>query len=293
MESTVNMAEESPPKSERLPAAARGALRPGADADREKRVATIGALTGLRHENGRYRRANFERALLLDAIVAALRPADVLELGTGRGLGALAMAAAAHGHGFRTCITTIDVLPAGARQHWPIETGGQCEIRQTSRTEVWSEHFPAEWRGMISEVTGFTTGFLPRLLKEGKTYDFIFIDAGHDLFSVVHDLSYAAMLLAPGGWILMDDFAPASDYGLATCLASSHARRLFRVLEVLVTEGVVFGDEELPGLPRSMVLLGERSPGIGLHRGRLWFWKLAGKILDLSFRSSLFPLAAK
>jgi hypothetical protein len=129
------------------------------------------------------------------------------------------------------------------------------------------------------------------MVGRGEKYDLIFIDAGHDLYSVIHDLTYATQLLAEGGWILMDDFAPASDYGLATCVASSHARRFFDVVEVIPTEGVVYGDTQIPGLPRCMVLLGESRGNVVMAGWKLWFWRLAGKVMDACYREGLFPLA--
>jgi len=50
---------------------------------------------------------------------------------------------------------------------------------------------------MVRQLTGQTTTVLPRLVRENEKFDLIFIDAGHDLFSVVHDLVYSAQLLSP------------------------------------------------------------------------------------------------
>lgn len=276
-----------------LAASVRAALSAGADPGREQRILAIGDLTGLRNEHGRFRRANFERGLVLDAIVTTLRPREILELGTGRGLGAFSMAEAARSAGFSARIATVDTLTPDHAQHWPIEREGHREVLRTSRREIWSRHFSAELRSMITEVTGPTTTVLPRLRREGRRFDFVFIDAGHDLYSVVHDLSFAATLLAPGGFILMDDFAPASDYGFATCVISAQARKVFEIVEVIVTEGTVYGETELAGLPRSMVLLGGLRAGVNFSPPKFFFWKLAGRILDLCYRPSLFPLTPR
>ena len=290
---TIPVLQTPAPFAADLIASARAALNPGRDAAREQRILSIGALTGLRCENGRFRRANFERGLLLDAIVTTARPREILELGTGRGLGAFCMAEAARLGGFATCITTVDTLTPDQAQHWPIEREGKREVIEASRREIWTTHLSADSRRMITEVTGATTVVLPQLQREGKRFDFIFIDAGHDLYSVVHDLSYSATRLSPGGCILMDDFAPAADYGFATCMVSAQARRAFQSVEVIVTEGTVYGETEIAGLPRSMALLSGLSPGCAFSAGKLFFWKVAGKILDLCYRPSLFPLEAR
>lgn len=272
---------------------AKRALSLGDSAQRQHRVLRVGNLTGLREENGIYRRANFERGLLLDSLVSSLRPERILELGTGRGLGAFVMAEAAKEAGYHPQITTVDVLTADTAQNWPIESDGKREIRYASRHEVWSSHFAEDLRAMVAEVCGPTTDVLPQMLRDQRKFGLIFIDAGHDLYSVVHDLCYAAMLLDKDGWILMDDFAPASEYGLATCLASTHARSLFGVVEVLATEGLVFGDTQIPGLPRSMVLLSEARDGIKFDRAKLFFWRVANHVLNACYRPVLFPLSRK
>ncbi len=272
---------------------AKQALNPGGNAQREQRVLRIGNLTGLREENGIFRRANFERGLLLDSLVSSLRPGRILELGTGRGLGAFVMAEAAKDAGYKPQITTVDVMTTDTAQNWPIESDAKREIRNVSRCEVWSSYFTGDAREMIKEVCGPTTNVLPQMLRDERKFGLIFIDAGHDLFSVVHDLCYAAMLLDKDGWVLMDDFAPASEYGLATCLASSHARSLFGVVEVIATEGLVFGDTQIVGLPRSMVLLGEIKNDIKFDRAKLFFWRVANHVLNACYRPAIFPLSRK
>src|SRR6185295_10289635 len=97
-------------------------------------------------------------------------------------------------------------------------------------------------------------------------FDFIFIDAGHDLFNVAHDLAYSAVLLAPGGAILMDDFAPMEDFGLGTCVALTHARRLFAHCELFPSEGLVFGGTVHPEAPRGMIFLADRCGEVEIHR---------------------------
>lgn len=278
--------------TEQVVAEARHALAAGSDTAREQAVLSVGNITGLREEGGKFRRANFERGLLLHSLVETLRPQQILELGTGRGLGAFAMGSAALRSGITPRITTLDVLSSSHPQRWPIEIAGQREVRTASRDEVWSAHFGPELRSMVEEKIGPTTAILPELLKSGRKFDLIFIDAGHDLYNVAHDFCYSALLLAEGGWILMDDFAPAAEYGLATCLVSAQARRFFETVEVVPTEGTVYGDTEIPGLPRNMVLVGGRRQAAALRPSRLLFWRFASAVMDACYRAGLFPLGA-
>jgi hypothetical protein len=177
-------------------------------------------------------------------------------------------------------------------QEWALEIDGKQEVRRASCAEIWEAHLP-QWRPRIRAVTGRTTDTLPALLGQGKKYDLIFIDAGHDLSSVAHDLAYSTMLLAPGGAILMDDYAPLEPFGLGTCVVASHVQRFFEKVEIFPTEGVIFGGTDTPGSPRGMLLLSGMKATPQFHRARLLWWRFAGAVLDLCYRKPLFPLSTK
>jgi hypothetical protein len=260
------------------------------DPPRRQRILEIGLLTGLRADaDGAYRLANFERGLLLDRVVELLRPTRVLEVGTGRGLGAFALAAAGRAHGVEIEITTVDILSLSQPQDYPLEVAGRRERRKASCEEIWSRHLDPQLRARISPLTGPTSRALPRLLKEGRQFDFVFIDAGHDLFSVAHDLAYAAALLAPEGAVLMDDFAPLEEFGLGTCVAVAHARRLFSHVEVFPSEGLVFGGAIHPEAPRGMVYLSGLRGRVKPRRRVLPFWRLTSALVTRCHRPSWFP----
>jgi hypothetical protein len=266
-------------------------LKNFADPVRRERIWKIGLLTGLRfHIERGYFPPNFERGLVLDRLAELYRPRNVLEIGTGRGLASLAMASAAETYEFECRVDTCDLIPPDTTQEWAIEVDGRQAVRRASCTQIWGEHFPG-WESRVRPRTGRTTRTLPALLAEGRQYDLIFIDAGHDLFAVAHDLAYSTLLLAPGGMILMDDFAPLESFGLGTCVAVTHARRFFSKVEIFPTEGLVFGGAEVPEAPRGMVLLRERLGVPRLHRLLLLWWRLAAIMLELCYRAPLFPLS--
>ena len=106
------------------------------------RVLEIGRLTGLREEAGRYYPANFERGLLLREIVRRRRPQRILELGTGRGLGILCMADQVRALEYQAELVSVDIIPPGTRQHWPILIDGEYSAQSRSVEEVWSRSFP-------------------------------------------------------------------------------------------------------------------------------------------------------
>jgi hypothetical protein len=267
-------------------------LKNFADPVRRERIWKTGLLTGLRFEKEKgFYPPNFERGLVLDRLVELRRPQRVLEIGTGRGLGSFTIATAAETYGVDCQVETCDLIPPTAPQEWALEIDGRQEVRRTSCEEVWSQQFP-NLRPRVKSHTGRSTATLPSLRKQGLKYDLIFIDAGHDLFSVAHDLAYATLLLSPGGAILMDDFAPLEPFGLGTCVAASHAQRFFKRVEIFPTEGLVFGGAAVDAAPRSMVLLSDRLGVPKFHPALLLWWRIAGVVLDLCYSPRLFPLRA-
>jgi len=268
-------------------------LKTFADPVRKERIWKLGLLTGLRFDKERgFYPPNFERGLVLDRLIEQRRPQRVLEIGTGRGLGSFAMSAASEIYGAPCEVETCDLIPPTTPQEWAIEIDGKQEVRRASCAEIWETHLKA-LRHRIRPVTGRTTDSLPDLLGQKKSYDLIFIDAGHDLFAVAHDLAYSTMLLAPGGAILMDDFAPLEPFGLGTCIVAAHVRRFFAKVEIFPTEGLVYGGTDTPGSPRGMLLLSERIGAPQFNRSRLLWWRFAGSVLDLCYRAPLFPLSPK
>ena len=260
--------------------------------DLEKaRVLEIGRLTGLREEAGRYFPANFERGLLLREIVRRRRPQRILELGTGRGLGILCMADQVRALDYRAELVSVDLIPAGDTQPWPILMNGAYSTQSRSVEDVWTRNFP-ELKALVTLVTGATTAVLPAFVKEGRRFDFIFIDAGHDVYSVFHDFAYGGLLLAGNGEILMDDFAPMEPFGLGTCIVASHAARVFERVDVIESDGLVFGENH-SGFTRGMVHLGGLGPGnYQLSSLSLLAVRILGKGMEALFHPRILPLRA-
>lgn len=268
-------------------------LRTMQDERRKQRVLALGLLTGLKSEQGRFHLANFERGLVLDRLVETRRPQHVLEVGTGRGLGCLSVAAAAEAYRLPTQVTTIDSQSPAVKQAWPVELKGDRVVLQASRDEVWGDHVEPSLVARVRQLTGRSSEALPRLLAEGARFDLVFIDAGHDLHSVVHDLAYATQLLTPDGAILMDDYAPMEDFGVGTCIAVAQARHLFRQVEVFPTEGLVYGNAADPAAPRGMAFLAEPLPGLRFRPWKLRAWRVAASVLHRCYQPGYFPVTVK
>lgn len=255
------------------------------------RVLEIGRLTGLKFEEGKLRGSNFERGLLLRKIIRERRPSRVLELGTGRGFGSLCMADCAVTD-FPECrVETVDRIPGNHPQGWPHEKNGQPVTGNRSLDEFWKNEFPL-LDPLISRHVGPTSEVLRGLLDSGVKYDFIFIDAGHDLRSVFLDLAASMALLTPGGGILMDDFAPMESFGLATCVAAHHARPYFGSFEIVRTEGAIYPSELPEADRRSMVLLTGRNDRRSTYQPSPVYnfsLRVAGRLLDWLYSPGAFP----
>jgi len=263
------------------------------DQSRKERIWEIGLYTGWRnYPDGSFGAPNFERALILDRVIEVLEPKDVLEIGTGRGLGCITMASAARTYDTEVAITTVDLTPPDKKQAWAIRVDGNDCVQNTSLNDVWGERFDKKITENIFKQTGLTTEVLPRQIAEGKKYDFIFIDGGHDPYSVIHDLSCSIKLLRSDGVILMDDFAPLNEYGIGTCLAIPHARNWFENVEVFPTEGVVYGGSENEQYPRGMVLLSglKKECNTNIRAFKLVWWKIVKRIFAYCYSSRSFPI---
>jgi predicted O-methyltransferase YrrM len=264
-------------------------LRDFRDDAEKTRVLEIGQLTGLKEEAGRYYPANFERGLLLREIVRRRKPKRILELGTGRGLGILCIADCVRVLDYHAELVSVDIIPPAARQNWPLCLDGQYSAQSRSLEEVWSRSF-ADLKPLIRLRTGATTAVLPALKKEGRKFDFIFIDAGHDVYSVFHDFSYSGLLLSEEGAILMDDFAPMEPFGLGTCIVAAHAGRVFERVEVIESNGLVFGPD-YAGFTRGMVhLTGIKSGKRELAALSLLGIRVLGKALEGLFHPRILPI---
>lgn len=169
----------------------------------------LAKLTALRRSAaGTFYFSNIYRGELLYQLVRGLKPANVLEIGTGRGYGALCMAMAARDAGLATRIYSIDLVPPDRKQTWALDSGSGPEVKSLSLQEVWNEID----RGLTSRIT-LLTGPSPRCMKrllqspEFPGIDFAFIDGGHDYWVVRHDIT-ATLLSARNRRtsVLLDDY---------------------------------------------------------------------------------------
>ncbi|MCA9915683.1 MAG: hypothetical protein KC496_20150, partial [Anaerolineae bacterium] len=139
----------------------------------------LGDLTALRQaSDGRFYRSNYERGMLLYALVAHHRPAHVLEFGTGRGYGSLCMAWAMHDHDINGQIYSVDVLTADTPIEWAIDRhdGAGPVLRTLTWNEVWEQAAPPQWRGHLVLLNGDSSTVMQR--ETLPPMNLVFIDGG-------------------------------------------------------------------------------------------------------------------
>ena len=168
----------------------------------------------------------------LYAIVRALRPASVLELGTWHGASATHLLQGIHDnqYGGLTCVDS--------RAYGDIEIGGMI---------------PALLKKNAFITLTRIEQFIPRALKEGWRYDLIFEDGMHDAEQVAFIWQHADKLLNPGGMIISHD--------------AMHAIAGEAIREGIARAGYVNGD----GMGNSVmnVLIAPADCGFAVWRKRL------------------------
>ncbi len=271
-------------------------LKESRDSALSDEIFRIGAVTGWRRwPSGEFGPSNFERGLLLHRLVKLTGAKDVLELGTGRGFSSICMGMASETYQLNTQITTIDPIGPGKNQEWPMRVDSKDTVDSSNREKMWANHVPKKFTQNIHQITSTSFLELRKLLRSDRHFDIIFIDAGHDAFSVTHDVAYAILLLRQGGILVLDDFSPTEWYGLGAVMVLPHVRRFFSDVRVLRTDGVIY-PSTASGRQESGMLV---ATGLGDHdfkfmRMRLVWWRLLWLAVNFSYtRSWLFPLSKK
>ena len=136
---------------------------------------------------GAFFRPNYERGLLIYALILEYDIKSFLEIGFGRGYGTLCAAMAMHENGGGT-ITTVD--PNFDQNH----------------IERLKQAFPKEWFDMITFASGYSQEYLS---GNEEKYDFIYVDGDHRYEAVKRDWElcedrYDKVLL-------FDDYIPPKD----------------------------------------------------------------------------------
>lgn len=189
----------------------------GVDLPSVDRFWKLGDLTGLRvrkdSSDGFYR-ANYERGMLLYALVEKYRPLSVLEFGTGRGYGCLCMAWSMENNAIPGRIYTIDMVAHDEKIEWPIDWGDGAgpTVARLSREDVWHKVVPKKWLDHIVELHGFSGQVMGKY--QTRDVDMAFIDGGHGYEAVRSDFFSVLDVASDRFGVLFDDYGPHPGFGV-------------------------------------------------------------------------------
>jgi predicted O-methyltransferase YrrM len=130
-----------------------------------------------------------ERGAFLSEICRAQRPGSTIEIGMAYGLSTLLIVQTLLENGVAACAHTV----MDPFQSSTFHDAGRRAIRE------------AGVEAMVDFHPDYSEYLLPRLLQEGRRFDFAFIDGNHRFDHVFVDLFYINRLLRPSGVLVLDD----------------------------------------------------------------------------------------
>lgn len=196
----------------------------------------LAGLTALRIDSrGGFYVSNFWRGPMLYALVRALKPKRILELGTGRGYGAFCMAKAFVDGDIDGKLVTVDRTPGDVPYDWAyVNAAGQNEVESVSLNEFWGRHLPGELRERIELRCGDTAA-VHELLADGEPGpELVFIDGDHTYHGVALDFLSSHAVSAPNAVFVFDDYSVASGYGIRRLINEDISR--FYSVEIIDME---------------------------------------------------------
>ncbi|MCF8496534.1 MAG: class I SAM-dependent methyltransferase [Alphaproteobacteria bacterium] len=131
-------------------------------------------------------------------LIAALKPARILEVGTHIGASTLYIAAALRSAGGH--VTSVDILDVNAPDG-PWRRAGLPGSPRENLTKL-------GWEGHVTFVAQPAQDFMASIAEK---FDFIFLDGDHGADSVYGEVAAALRILNPGGLILLHDYYPGGE----------------------------------------------------------------------------------
>ena len=167
------------------------------------KLSRISPINPKRHENSII---NFERGMLLYALITKIKPKTVLEIGTAEGYSTLCMAWAMTENKIEGKIFTVD--PKSHQQaierRIKINENDEPINMILSTEELWNKFASQEWIDKIEVITGYSGEVLRS--KQFPEIEFCYIDGSHVYEAVKHDF-YAFLQTASENFsLLFDDY---------------------------------------------------------------------------------------
>jgi len=156
---------------------------------------------------------NFERGMLLYALIAKFQPKNILEIGTAEGYSTLCMAWAMSDYKINGKIFTVDPKSHTKKieRKIKIKKNDDPVNMLLSTEELWNKFALPEWIEKIEVITGYSEDILKS--KSFPPIEFSYIDGSHVYESVKHDFFKILKLVSKKFIILFDDYVPNLDDG--------------------------------------------------------------------------------
>ena len=157
--------------------------------------------------------SNFERGMLLYALIIKYKPKNVLEIGTAEGFSTLCMAWAMTDCGINGKIFTIDPkqfdIPVERLNTW--DETQENKIVMLSTKEIWEKFGKKNWLEKIKIYTGSSGEILNKFSNELPKMDMAYIDGHHVFNAVNHDFHAFLRIASKNFCILFDDYFKNGD----------------------------------------------------------------------------------
>ena len=157
---------------------------------------------------------NYERGILLYALITKYKPKTVLEIGTAEGYSTLCMAWAMTDNKINGKIFTVDPKSHHLRIERSIILEDESIIKEKLSTEeLWNKFADTEWIEKIEVISGYAGEVLNN--NKFPKMEFGYIDGAHFYEAVKHDF-YQFLKLADNKFsILFDDYVPGRTDGVS------------------------------------------------------------------------------
>tara|TARA_B100001540_G_scaffold244763_1_gene219817 strand:+ start:955 stop:1830 length:876 start_codon:yes stop_codon:yes gene_type:complete len=157
---------------------------------------------------------NFQRGILLYALIGFEKPNKILEFGTGGGFSTLCMAKALHDFKIDGKIYTIDRIAHNEKTERLIQLPDSTKPIKTkiSNQEVWNYVCPLDIIKKITPIQGYSGTVMDNI--EFKNIDFCYIDGVHTYDGTKHDFFSFLKNASDSFSVLFDDYIDREFYGV-------------------------------------------------------------------------------
>ena len=179
----------------------------------EKEFLKLSKIVPINPKNSQGGIINYERGMLLYALITKYKPKTVLEIGTAEGYSTLCMAWAMTDNKINGKIFTVDPKSHHLRIERSIILDESIIKEKLSTEELWNKFADTEWIEKIEVISGYAGEVLNN--NKFPKMEFGYIDGAHFYEAVKHDF-YQFLKLADNKFsILFDDYVPGRTDGVS------------------------------------------------------------------------------